>query len=154
MQRFGGLFSFRGRASRITYWRVQLAASAVIAVLWVTTIFLAMGAGDIAAIPLLLLLPVLVAALAVTVRRLHDRDKSAWWLLAFWAAPVACFATASGLTEQTGGGGTPALATALTGLVFAFWALVEIGLLSGTKGPNRFGPTPARRRSRRLRSAI
>jgi len=154
MQRIGGLFSFRGRASRITYWRVQLAASAVIAVLWVTTIFLAMGAGDIAAIPLLLLLPVLVAALAVTVRRLHDRDKSAWWLLAFWAAPATCFVVASGLTEQTGVGGTPAMAAALAGLVFEFWALVEIGLLSGAKGPNRFGPAPARRRSRRLRPTI
>lgn len=153
MQRIGGLFSFRGRASRITYWRVQLAASAVIAVLWVTTIFLAMGAGDIAAIPLLLLLPVLVAALAVNVRRLHDRDKSAWWLVAFWAAPALCFAAASGLTEQTGDGGTPALAAGLAGLVFELWALVEIGFLSGSKGANRFGPAPARPTSRRLRPA-
>lgn len=154
MRGFGGLFSFRGRVSRLTWWRVQLVASALIAAVWVLTIFVAMGAGDIAAIPLLLILPVMAVTLAMSVRRLHDRDKSAWWLLAFWAAPATCFATASWLTEQTGGGGTPALAALTAGLVFELWALVEISLLSGTKGPNRFGPAPARRRSRRLRSAI
>lgn len=153
MHRIGDLFSFRGRVARLTWWRVQLVASALIAALWVLTIFVAMGAGDIAVLPLLLILPVLAVTLAMSVRRLHDRDKSAWWLLAFWAAPAACFATASWLTEQTGDGGGPALAALIAGLAFELWSLVEIGLLPGAKGPNRFGPAPVRRRSRRLRPA-
>ena len=50
--------------------------------------------------------------LAVTVRRLHDSDRSAWWLLI-------------GLVPFFGG---------LVLLVFMIW--------SGTRGPNRFGPDP------------
>ncbi|HRD27335.1 MAG TPA: DUF805 domain-containing protein [Caulobacter sp.] len=153
MQGFGELFSFRGRTSRLTWWRVQLATSALIAALWVLTIFVAMGAGDIAAIPLLLILPVLAVTLATSVRRLHDRDRSAWWLLVFWAAPAACFAAASWLTEQAGDAGPPALAALIAGLAFELWSLVEIGLLSGSRGPNRFGPAPTRQPSRRLRPA-
>ena len=88
MDRVLALFSFRGRASRLTYWRIGLATTAVWAVLWIAVIFVAMGAGDAAIIPLLLVLPVMAVNLAVCVRRLHDRDRSAWWLLVFWLAPL------------------------------------------------------------------
>lgn len=154
MRAFSDLFSFRGRVARLIWWRTQLVASGLIAVLWVLTIFVAMGAGDIAVLPMLLVLPILAVLLSISVRRLHDRDKSAWWLLAFWAAPAACFATASWLTDQTGEGGAPALAAMVVGLAFELWSLVEIGLLSGTRGPNRFGPAPTGRMSRRPGPAV
>lgn len=142
MQSLTGLFSFRGRASRLTYWRIGLATAAISAVLWVTTIFVTMGAGDIALIPILLVLPVLAVNLAVCVRRLHDRGKSAWWLLVFWAAPLVFLGLTQWLTDQTGEGGPAALATILTALALELWALVEIGFLRGSPGDNRFGPPP------------
>ena len=153
MDRIKALFSFAGRASRLNYWRTQLWTSLVLAGLWIVTIFVAMGAGDIAVIPLLLGLPVLVINLATLVRRLHDRDKSAWWLLAFWAAPSACFVAAQLATEQTGDGGVIALASAIAGLVLEAWAIVEVGFLRGTPAANRFGPVPpSGLRPRRQRS--
>ena len=142
MDRLKSLFSFGGRTSRLGYWRIQLAIAAMIAIIWVATIFVAMEAGHLAVIPLSLLLPVLLVGLAVAVRRLHDRDKGAWWLVPFWLLPSACFAIAQFLTEQTGDGGLAAVGALLAGLAFNVWAFVEIGCRRGTPGPNRFGPVP------------
>lgn len=153
MDRLIALFSFRGRASRLTYWRTQLWTSFVLVGLWIVTIFLAMGAGDIAVVPILLGLPVLIINLATLVRRLHDRDKSARWLLVFWAAPSACFITAQLATEQTGEGGLLAMGSLVAGLILEAWAIVEVGFLRGAPQPNRFGPVPpSGLRRRRQRS--
>ncbi len=51
--------------------------------------------------------------LAVSVQRLHDRDKSGFWLIPMLLVP----------------GGF-------------IWMIIELGLLPGTPGPNRFGPPP------------
>jgi uncharacterized membrane protein YhaH (DUF805 family) len=153
MQSLRALFSFNGRTSRLAYWRTQLWTSVVLVAIWIVTIFVAMGAGDIAVIPMLFGLPVLVINLAVLVRRLHDRGKDARWLLVFWAAPSACFVAAQLATDQTGEGGAFALASAMAGLAFEAWAIVEVGFLRGTPGPNRFGPAPpSGLRRRRQRS--
>lgn len=53
--------------------------------------------------------------LAVTVRRLHDQDKSGWWILI-------------GLVPLIGG----------------IWLLI-LYFIDGTPGPNRFGPDPKAR---------
>jgi len=154
MDRLKALFSFQGRASRLTYWRVGLATSAVLAVLWIVTIFVAMGAGSIAAIPLLLFLPVLVVNLAVSVRRLHDRNKSAWWLLFFWAGPLLLLGFTQWLVDQTGEGGSAAMIAILGALALQLWALVEIGFRRGSPGENRFGPPPpSGLRRRKLKAA-
>jgi uncharacterized membrane protein YhaH (DUF805 family) len=152
MQRLKTLFSFHGRASRLSYWRTQLWTSVVLAALWIATIFIAMGAGDIAVVPLLLGLPVLVINIATLVRRLHDRGKGARWLLLFWAAPSACLIVAQLATEQTGDGGLLALIAVGAGLLLEGWAIVEVGFMRGAPAANRFGPAPPsglrRRRSR------
>jgi len=154
MDQLKGLFSFRGRASRLTYWRVGLATAGALAVLWVSTIFVAMGAGNAAFIPLALVLPVLVVNLAVGVRRLHDRNKSAWWLLVFWAAPLFLLGLTQWLTDQTGEGSPAAMATVTGALALEIWAIVEIGFRRGTPGDNRFGaPPPSGLRSRKLKPA-
>jgi uncharacterized membrane protein YhaH (DUF805 family) len=64
-------------------------------------------------------LAILVPALAVTVRRLHDRDMSGWWYLG----------------------------VVLLGQVPYLGPLISLGFLvlmclPGTPGPNRFGPDP------------
>ena len=79
------------------------------------------------------------AGLATAARRLHDRDKSAWWLLLLYV-PVfflAAFAEIASQSSPVAGAGFNALT-----LPFSIWALVELGMLKGTSGPNRFGPDP------------
>ncbi|KYH01926.1 DUF805 domain-containing protein [Bradyrhizobium sp. DOA1] len=79
-------------------------------------------------------------SLAITVKRLHDRDKSAWWLLAYFMLP--------GLTKQFEDRLPDTylmLPIALASFILSLAAVVETGFLRGTAGPNRFGPAPEAR---------
>lgn len=77
----------RGRASRSEYWWFQLCL--LVAMLAWPTPFDVGVLGDMPAlpspgsllVPLLVVLVLLIPASAVTVRRLHDIDKSGLWLL-------------------------------------------------------------------------
>lgn len=60
---------------------------------------------------------------AVMVKRLHDRDKSAWWLLLWWGV------------SAIGGPFT----FGLVSLAIGIWMFIELGCLAGTPGPNRYG---------------
>jgi uncharacterized membrane protein YhaH (DUF805 family) len=127
-------FGFTGRINRAKYWIVVLvnigivlvaalaAAMTVLTPLWygVTVLFLAL----------------LVSGLAAAAKRLHDRDKSAWWILVFVVLPSAI----SGIGQQFGEASV--LVTGLISLAISIWAFVELGCLRGTRGPNRFGPDP------------
>ena len=53
----------------------------------------------------------LIPAIIVHIKRFHDRNKSGWWLL-----------------------------IGLIPIIGAIWLLIELGFLTGTPGPNRFGP--------------
>tara|TARA_A100001391_G_scaffold168882_1_gene129515 strand:+ start:12794 stop:13249 length:456 start_codon:yes stop_codon:yes gene_type:complete len=62
---------------------------------------------------------VFIPSLAVTVRRLHDRDMSGWWYLGFLVVSLIPF----------------------IGFIASI-ALLVLLVLPGTPGPNRFGPDP------------
>jgi uncharacterized membrane protein YhaH (DUF805 family) len=71
-----------------------------------------------------------------SIRRLHDRNKSGWWMILFIVAP--------GLYAQFGGelhGGIRVVAR-FAALIAVIWGFVEMACLRGTNGPNRFGPDP------------
>lgn len=76
--------NFEGRARRSEYWWFTLVnAGIALGILFVTAII---AASAEAAVPLILLTFLWLAAtiipsLAVAVRRLHDTNKSGWWLL-------------------------------------------------------------------------
>jgi uncharacterized membrane protein YhaH (DUF805 family) len=85
--------------------------------------------------------PVLIFSLwflaATTVKRLHDRDKNAWWLLLFLVAPTLLGSISTAMDES--------IAANLIGLdavVLNLWGIAELLFLKGTSGPNRFGSDP------------
>ncbi len=77
------------------------------------------------------------AWLAVTIKRLHDRDKSAWWLLLFDLVPLIPLKIAY-YTRPV----EVRLILVLESLSIAIWFLVELGFLRRTAGPNRYGADP------------
>jgi uncharacterized membrane protein YhaH (DUF805 family) len=85
----------------------------------------------------ILLIFVLWSSLAIGCKRLHDRNKSAVWLVLFWLAPSVLYT----IGQSIGVNGAGAF-VALVGAAIAVWGLVEIGFLKGTSGPNDFGPDP------------
>jgi uncharacterized membrane protein YhaH (DUF805 family) len=90
----------------------------------------------------LVLIPWLMWGIAIHTERLHDRSKSAWWLLAFYVVPGALGRLSS--TAWLGGNAGLILHYALELAAFGLtaWGFVEIGCLRGTKGSNRYGPNP------------
>ncbi|WP_368540763.1 DUF805 domain-containing protein [Enterobacter soli] len=105
---------FAGRARRKEYWMFTLVSSIISIVFIFADLMLGLGefAGGIlfTIYSLLVMLP----TVAVTFRRLHDTERSAWWLLL-------------GLIPLVG---------SLVLLVFM--------CSDGTPGDNRFGPDPKR----------
>ena len=69
---------FAGRSRPKEYWMFVLINAVVVLVLGFVNGL--MGA-DVPALPLFYTLAVVLPGLAVTVRRLHDTDRSGWWLL-------------------------------------------------------------------------
>lgn len=137
----GRLFSLNGRAPRRTYWLVTLPCVLVMLVGVGLTIEEGLSAW-LMAIGGLITLAALAPVLTVSVRRLHDRNKAWWWMLIYWLIPtlfgqsIDSSAPLFPLPEAVNAG----LMLLSTGI--SLWSFVDLGLLKGTPGPNRFGPDP------------
>ena len=94
-----------------------------------------------------------IPSIAVGVRRLHDTDRTGWWLLAPAVPFVVMIAGAFAILASIGASGQASIdAVAGSGIaVVGISALAALGLgltvfiflvLDGTRGPNRFGPDP------------
>jgi len=129
------LFSFNGRLNRLPYWLTSIAIL-VLTIVLVAVLFTIMDLGvSLFVILGVLYIPLLWIAFALGAKRLHDRDKSAWWLLVFYVLPSSL----SNLADPASGVGILLL---LVSAAISIWAFVELGCLRGTVGPNRFGPDP------------
>ncbi len=106
---------FSGRARRMEYWMFVVLNIGVSVVASVLDSILGMGGmvgGVYGPLSLIAVLGLFVPGLAVAVRRLHDQDKSGWWLLL-------------------------ALIPLLGGLVLLVFMFLE-----GTAGDNQYGADP------------
>ena len=108
---FRNMFNYQGRASRSAYWWFALAEF----IGWVGVVILAIlfAAVHLSALSILLYLAAAVVAflvgLSLTVRRLHDQDKSGFWYF-----------------------------IAFVPFIGGIWLFV-LTLLEGTPGPNQYG---------------
>ncbi len=145
MKRILPYFSFQGRTNRRRYWEVVvtlmvlsfLAALVFTMSLRIPLVGFLFGIGLIGVI-----VTAFVAALANGARRLHDRGKSAWWLLVFSGVPMLLGVLRALVELSSPDAEGPAGVVALVSLGFSIWALVELGILKGVAGPNRFGEDP------------
>jgi uncharacterized membrane protein YhaH (DUF805 family) len=74
---------------------------------------------------------------ATTIKRLHDRDKSVWWIVPFFITPNLLNKLWDWLDDPNA-----ALLVSAIGFGLSLWAFIEMLCLKGTRGPNRFGPDP------------
>ncbi|MGY8639058.1 DUF805 domain-containing protein [Bradyrhizobium sp. 14AA] len=75
--------------------------------------------------------------LATAIKRLHDRDRSGWWIVPFFFMP-GLFSQFADLLPKSSWIFSFNLAASLLWL----WGLVEMFCRPGTSGHNRFGPDP------------
>ncbi len=116
-------FGFQGRIGRLPFWLTMLGATVVGTAVWLggEALVPALGGtaftlplwGAVTWAMLLAKLAVIWPVLAAAAKRAHDRGRSAWWLLIL---PVP--------------------------LVGQLFLIIDLGLLRGDAGPNRFGPAP------------
>jgi uncharacterized membrane protein YhaH (DUF805 family) len=142
------LFSPRGRINRAKYWLFVLVSIAIMVVLiaimsvvWAGRLY-NLGGGVGFPVGAMLTIGVVYLALVIVgifvgIKRLHDRDKSGWWLLVFYLVPMV-LSWISAILSRDGIG----FLFALGSLAISIWAFVELGCLRGTVGPNRYGPDP------------
>jgi uncharacterized membrane protein YhaH (DUF805 family) len=76
--------------------------------------------------------------LATSIKRLHDRDKSGWWLVPFFVVPSVYNQFADRIGEYW----IAALPFGLIAFVLCIWGFVEMYFLKGSRKTNRFGPNP------------
>jgi uncharacterized membrane protein YhaH (DUF805 family) len=75
--------------------------------------------------------------LATAVKRLHDRDRSGWWIVPFFVMP-GLFGQFSDLLPDSNW----MLPFSLTASSLWLWGFVELFCIPGSPGDNRFGPDP------------
>jgi uncharacterized membrane protein YhaH (DUF805 family) len=147
------LFSFTGRINRAKYWAGVLFWTAICIVMFGVLIYqladiIKMPQDEILAYLLskgialfvifaVIFLVMIVSGLALGVKRMHDRDKTGWWVVLFYYGPAVLNGISSSIDSTFIN-----LLLSVASLVIAIWGLVELGFLRGTAGPNRFGPDP------------
>jgi uncharacterized membrane protein YhaH (DUF805 family) len=75
--------------------------------------------------------------LATSVKRLHDRDKSGWWMVPLFFLPGLYGQFADRLPDSYF-----VLLPAMVAFVFCIWNFVELYCLKGSRKTNRFGADP------------
>ena len=82
-------------------------------------------------------------AIAITTKRLHDRNKSGWYTALLWLPLLVQFGTP--YVEELGSlERVYHLSTwlALEMLAVGLWFFIELGFYPGTAGANAYGPEP------------
>ncbi len=79
---------------------------------------------------------------ATAIKRLHDRNKSAWWMIPFFVIPVLLDQFEDRLPDSY-----PLLALNLAAATLWLWGVIEMCVLKGTTGPNRYGADPVAQRA-------
>jgi uncharacterized membrane protein YhaH (DUF805 family) len=146
---FEFLFGASGRINRAKYWRsflIYIVAGLLAAVILFTAAGIAAPLFIIMIV--LVFIPWLLWGFSITTERLHDRDKSAWWLVVFYLVPGALGQLAKAAWFPGAAGTVLHYVLALAGFAVTIWGFVEIGCLRGTAGSNTYGPDPLARAKR------
>jgi uncharacterized membrane protein YhaH (DUF805 family) len=149
------LFSFQGRINRTKFW-LGFLIYFLVSVAWFSAgaLFYLMWQRpdhetfwDVAPFVLIVaiigLLVALYWLLAVGTKRLHDRAKSGTWMIAF-LLPAWVLNLSSEFVDQSAIAGKYWISFVLLTAANAFlvWGLVELGLMRGMTGVNRYGDDP------------
>ncbi len=107
--------SFDGRINRAKLWAGVgvLVAVSIVASIIDAILGLQLGESGLGVVSLIVAIASIYFALALYAKRWHDRDKSGWWSL-----------------------------IGIVPILGVIWMIVELGILEGVKGANRYGPDP------------
>jgi uncharacterized membrane protein YhaH (DUF805 family) len=109
------LTSYEGRINRAKFWSCigVLVVGAIIACILDNILGTNFSGERYGFLYTIYTVAILYSVFAIYAKRWHDRDKSGWWSLLVFVP-----------------------------IIGSLWMLIELGILGGTRGPNRFGADP------------
>jgi uncharacterized membrane protein YhaH (DUF805 family) len=148
------LFGFRGRITRRTWWLWSVLLFVLMTVAFTALLFhvgkdnipnlVALDLSSRSLVAFLILCAIVTwMSIALTFKRLRDRDIRGFWALVpvFLGLAIALVYR----TQSAGALGEPSMLVNVLGWInvgFYLWLLVQCGFGKGTPGPNRFGSDP------------
>lgn len=148
---------FSGRSRRMEYWMWAVFLVLLYVAFWVVMAIIgaggimtgnpraALAAGGmifiVAALFLLIELALIIPGIAVAVRRLHDTNRSGWWILSPFVGYVLVWIGIGMAASGSAAGSALATIGMIIAAVMGITLLVFM-FLDGTQGPNRYGPDP------------
>lgn len=105
---YNAFFNAKGRMSRSRYWAISIIFWVLF---WLLFVLITSQLGSVFTWPLTILF--LIGSVFLSIKRLHDSDKSAWWLF-----------------------------TILIPIIGPIFLIIELGFRKGTLGDNRHGDNP------------
>jgi uncharacterized membrane protein YhaH (DUF805 family) len=142
------LFSFKGRINRARYLVVQLALLTFWLMLWLKFSF--HFASQWEALHWVVAITMIWINAGITVKRLHDRNRSGWWAVAILVVnrlSYVYYGLFFGLYFGVDISTARELLLVMLAVALSLlqtWIIIELFFLMGTDGPNRFGPDPTR----------
>lgn len=142
---FNKFVDFNGRASRSEYWFFVLFGFLINAGTSILDVGIFGPTATVQPLSTLTSLVLLLPQLAVSVRRLHDTDRSGWWIFGGMIVGIVFGFIAGFAIASAGPYGAPDEGTLLilgiAGIAFLAYVIVLLVFYcqKGTLGPNRFG---------------
>lgn len=144
---FSKYFQFSGRSRRSEYWYFvlfTLIVSIVLAI--VDAAAFNSGPEDIGPLGGIFTLATVIPGLAVSVRRLHDINRTGWWIAPLYLLliPMMFFFFSTPASVGSAGSGETLMLSAIFALAFLGFAMLLLvwACTNGTAGPNKYGPDP------------
>lgn len=139
---FRKFVTFSGRASRSEYWYFILFTALAGFVTALIDIAIFGTDNDVSPLNSLVSLIIFLPSLAVSWRRLHDTNRSGWWIGGFWLAMLVA-GIGAGLVMTGAPEGQDAMigVFGVLGIAVLIYSIVLLVLFctKGDPGPNRFG---------------
>ena len=126
-----------GRINRAKFW-IAILVFTVINLLNAGMVLFTDGGTGVVILNGIVTLLVAASGILVGIKRLHDRNKSGWWVLLYWVAPFVMLSVGFAVGSDT-------LVVSVLGflaLAIGLWSLIDLGCLRGTIGQNKYGPDP------------
>ena len=135
--------TFTGRINRAKYWLAVICCAVLFLAAIGVTVAVSSSMSAIVSTTLIAYVPFTYVGVVIGIKRLHDRNKSGWWIVLFYCGPMILPLLGLGLSGAAGVSILYSLLQ-LISFVISIWAFVELGCLRGTIGSNQYGPDPLR----------
>ena len=147
---FGKYAIFNGRARRSEYWYFVLFGIIVSMITNTADAIIAGASSGAAPAPIsgIASLALMLPQLSVNVRRLHDTNRSGWWIGGFYLYLIGAVIVGVALFAVSGERGFDDIRVVAGMAIFALATfaymvlLIVFTILPGTHGTNRYGPDP------------